>query len=80
MALFATSRFSQEALLQSATSGVVTGTIGAMGGVMSLALIYTVVTRLRKRPFRATIGLVSNGRIWPAAFNAARHIAEWKGK
>ena len=68
--LFATSRFNQETLLQSATSGLVTGTIGALGGVMSLALIYAVVTRLRKQPFRATIGLVSNGRIWPAAFGA----------
>jgi len=68
--LLATSNFSQDALLQSATSGVVTGTIGALGGVMSLALIYAVVTRLRKRPFRATIGLVGNGRIWPAAFGA----------
>ena len=68
--LFATSRFSQEALLQSATSGLVTGIIGALGGVMSLALIYAVITRLRKRPFRATIGLVGNGRIWPAAFGA----------
>jgi len=68
--LLATSRFNQENLLQSATSGVFTGTIGALGGVMSLALIYAVVTRLRKRPFRATIGLVGNGRIWPAAFGA----------
>ena len=68
--LLATSHFSQDTLLQFATSGVVTGTIGALGGVMSLALIYAVVTRLRKRPFRATIGLVGNGRIWPAAFGA----------
>jgi membrane protease YdiL (CAAX protease family) len=68
--LLATSHFSQENLLQSASSGVFTGTIGALGGVMSLALIYGVVTRLRKRPFRATIGLVGNGRIWPAAFGA----------
>ena len=68
--LLATSNFSQDTLLQFATSGVITGTIGALGGVMSLALIYAVVTRLRKRPFRATIGLVGNGRIWPAAFGA----------
>ena len=68
--LLATSNFSQDTLLQFATSGVVTGAIGTLGGVMSLALIYAVVTRLRKRPFRATIGLVGNGRIWPAAFGA----------
>ena len=68
--LLATSNLSQDALLQFAPSGVITGTIGALGGVMSLALIYVVVTRLRKRPFRATIGLVGNGRIWPAAFGA----------
>jgi membrane protease YdiL (CAAX protease family) len=68
--LLATSNFNQDTLLQFATSGLVTGIIGALGGVMSLALIYAVVTRLRKRPFRATIGLVGNGRIWPAAFGA----------
>jgi membrane protease YdiL (CAAX protease family) len=68
--LLATSNFSQNTLLQFATSGLVTGTIGALGGVMSLALIYAVVTRLRKRPFRATIRLLGNGRIWPAAFGA----------
>jgi membrane protease YdiL (CAAX protease family) len=68
--LLATSNFNQDTLLRFATSGLVTGTIGALGGVMSLALIYAVVTRLRKRPFRATIGLVGNGRIWPAAFGA----------
>jgi len=68
--LLATSSFNQATLLQFATSGLVTGIIGALGGVMSLALIYAVVTRLRKRPFRATIGLVGNGRIWPSAFGA----------
>ena len=68
--LLATSNFSQDILLQVATSGLVTGTIGVLGGIMTLALIYAVVTRLRKRPFRATIGLVGNGRIWPAAFGA----------
>jgi membrane protease YdiL (CAAX protease family) len=33
-------------------------------------LIYAVVTRLRKRPFRATIGLMGTQYLWRAAFGA----------
>jgi len=53
-----------------ASNGVVLGTTGAVGGLISIALIYVVVTRLRKRPFRATIGLVGRTRVWPAVFGA----------
>jgi hypothetical protein len=70
MVLLATSHLNQDNLIAVGTSGVLVGTVGVLGGLVSLALIYLVVTRLRKQPFRATIRLVGNGRIWPAAFGA----------
>jgi membrane protease YdiL (CAAX protease family) len=70
MMLLATSRLNQDSFTTLGTSGVLVGTVGILGGLVSLALIYLVVTRLRKQPFQATIRLIVKGRIWPAAFGA----------
>jgi membrane protease YdiL (CAAX protease family) len=51
-------------------NGVFLGATGIASGLISLALIYALVTRLRKRPFRATIGWVGRTRVWVAAFGA----------
>jgi membrane protease YdiL (CAAX protease family) len=68
--LFATSRLDQEYLTAWVTNGVFVGITYTIGGLVSIALIYAVITRLRKRPFRATIGLTGQGRVWLAAFGA----------
>jgi len=61
---------SQEQLTAWVTNGVLIGVTGAAGGLLSIVLIYAVITRLRKRPFRATIGLAGPWRVWPAVLGA----------
>lgn len=68
--LWATSRLNPPNLQAWAVSGVFVGSIGIVGGLISLALIYAVITRLRKRPFRTTIKWVSHGRLWPVVLGA----------
>jgi len=68
--LWATSRLNPLNLQAWAASGVFVGSIGILGGLVSLALIYAVTTRLRKRPFRATIKWVRHGRLWPVVLGA----------
>jgi len=70
LALWATSRLNPDSVAASANNGVFIGGLGALGGLGTLALIYAVVTRLRKRPFRATIGLTGRNTMWRAAFGA----------
>jgi membrane protease YdiL (CAAX protease family) len=70
LALWATSRLNPDSVAASANNGVFIGGLGALGGLGSLALIYAVVTRLRKRPFRVTIGLAGRNYMWRAAFGA----------
>ena len=68
--LWATSRLDLTNLQAWATNGVFVGSIGILGGLISLALIYAVITRLRKRPFRTTIKWVRHGRLWPVVLGA----------
>ena len=68
--LWATSRLNPLNLQAWATSGVFVGSVGILGGLVSLALIYAVITGLRKRPFRATIKWVRSGRLWPVVLGA----------
>jgi membrane protease YdiL (CAAX protease family) len=70
LALWATSRLNPDSVAASANNGVFIGGLGALGGLGTLALIYAVVTRLRKRPFRVTIGLTGRNTMWRAAFGA----------
>jgi membrane protease YdiL (CAAX protease family) len=70
LVLWTTSRLNSTDLTTWATSGVFVGLIGTLGGLISLGLIYAVVTRLRKRPFRATIRLIKGGHLWLAALGA----------
>ena len=70
LALWATSRLNPDSVAASANNGVFIGGLGALGELGTLALIYAVVTRLRKRPFRATIGLTGRNTMWRAAFGA----------
>jgi membrane protease YdiL (CAAX protease family) len=60
----------QDKLAAWATNGALIGVTGAVGGLLSIVLIVAVITRLRKRPFRATIGLVGPWRVWPAVLGA----------
>ncbi len=70
MALWATSQLNPDSVAASVNNGMFVGSIGALGGLGTLTLIYAVVTRLRKRPFRATIGLIGRAYVWRAAFGA----------
>jgi membrane protease YdiL (CAAX protease family) len=70
VALWTTSQLNPASVVASANNGVFVGGIGVLGGLSTLALIYAVVTRLRKRPFRATIGLTGRAYVWRAAFGA----------
>ena len=70
LVLWATSQLNPDSVAASANNGVFVGGIGALGGLGTLALIYAVVTRLRKRPFRATIRLTGRAYVWRAAFGA----------
>lgn len=70
VALWATSQLNPDSVAASVNNGVFVGGIGALGGLGTLTLIYAVVTRLRKRPFRATIGLTGRAYVWRAAFGA----------
>jgi membrane protease YdiL (CAAX protease family) len=69
MLLF-TSQLNPDAVATFANNGAFVGSIGALGGLGTLALIYAVVTHLRKRPFRATIKLTGRPYVWRAAFGA----------
>lgn len=68
--LWATSRLNPLDLQAWASSGVFVGSVGLLGGLVSLALIYAVITGLRKRPFRATIKWIRHGRLWPVVLGA----------
>jgi len=68
--LWTTSRLNPENLAAFATSGVFVGGVGAVSGLVSLAVIYAMVTRLRKQPFRATIGLTRSRFTWLAVLGA----------
>ena len=70
LVLLLTSQLNPDAVAAFANNGVFIGGLGALGGLGTLALIYAVVTRLRKRPFRATIGLTGRKYVWRAAFGA----------
>jgi membrane protease YdiL (CAAX protease family) len=70
LVLWATSRLDPHAVAAWANNGVFVGSIGTLGGLVSIALVYAVVTRLRKRPFRATIRLTGRNYVWRAAFGA----------
>jgi membrane protease YdiL (CAAX protease family) len=70
LALWATSRLDPDSVAASANNGVFLGGLGALGGLGTLALIWAVVTHLRKRPFRATIRLTGRAYVWRAAFGA----------
>jgi membrane protease YdiL (CAAX protease family) len=70
LALWATARLDPSSAAALANNGVFVGGLGAVGGLGTLALIYAVVTRLRKRPFRATIGLTGRDYVRRAALGA----------
>jgi membrane protease YdiL (CAAX protease family) len=70
LGLWATSQLDPNSVAASANNGVFVGGVGALGGLASMALIYAVVTRLRKRQFRATIRLTGKDYVWRAAFGA----------
>ena len=70
LVLLATAQLDTSTLAAWATSGPFLGIVGTLGGLASLALVYGVVTHLRKLPFRATIGLIDRRWLWQAAFGA----------